>query len=217
MYYEEPEFQLKRRSLATLQDEVRKVNEALREMMDCYNSVLSGKKDSVKCNLRRIRALEEEVEALRRRLTRNMVEVGAMILSKEDFLKASYNIDDMTGYISSIAFRLSCMNSKALKTNSLGKDIGKLLEKVAGMVQKLNESVFTLSVNPSKAIDIALAIQRMEKDVDMNYRELSARVVRKLNSLRDVMIIADVLERIENLADKCQEASDAITILALSV
>ena len=217
MYYEEPEFQLKRRSLAILQDEVRKVTEAIREMIECYKTVRSGKKDEAKCNLRKIRVLEEEVEALRRNLTRNMVEVGTMILSKEDFLKASYSIDDMTGYISSIAFRLSNVNPKALKSNSLGDDIGKLLDKVAEMVQKLNESIFTLSVNPSKAIEIASAIQDMEKDVDLSYRELSARVIKKLGPLRDVMMISDVLERIENLADKCQEASDAVTILALSI
>jgi hypothetical protein len=34
---------------------------------------------------------------------------------------------------------------------------------------------------------------------------------------KDILLLKDVVEGVEGMADKCQEASDSITILALSM
>ena len=45
-------------------------------------------------------------------------------------------------------------------------------------------------------------------------------VIKALNDIsvtRDLLLLKDAVEGIEGMADKCQEASDSLTILALSM
>jgi uncharacterized protein Yka (UPF0111/DUF47 family) len=57
----------------------------------------------------------------------------------------------------------------------------------------------------------------LERQIDAKYRSIIIKVLNELAVTKDILLLKDVVEGIEGMADKCQEASDSITILALSM
>ncbi|MGE5705950.1 MAG: DUF47 domain-containing protein, partial [Nitrososphaerales archaeon] len=107
MYSGEMEVQAKRKALAVLHDEINKILNSARELSNLTASLINEENDDIKTSLERIRATQDEVENIRRKIIREVAEIGSFIGYREDVLRSVYIIDDIAGYISGIAFRLS--------------------------------------------------------------------------------------------------------------
>ena len=49
------------------------------------------------------------------------------------------------------------------------------------------------------------------------HRDLIVKALNEIPSTKDLLLLKDAVEGIEGMVDKCQEASDSFTILALSM
>jgi uncharacterized protein Yka (UPF0111/DUF47 family) len=74
-----------------------------------------------------------------------------------------------------------------------------------------------LSINPTSTIELAQGVQKLERQIDTRYRFVIVKALNEISFNRDLFVLKDAIEGIEGMADKCQEASDSITILALSM
>jgi uncharacterized protein len=217
MYSGELEIQAKRKALAVLHDEINRILNSARDLSALTSLLNKGdNKDSQAC-LERMRNAEDEVENLRRQITLEVAEIGSLMMYREDILRTAYIIDDIAGYINGIAFRLSNLKITSLKKGKFDEDIRQLIGIVVDVIFKLNEMARALSINPSNAIDIAQSVQKMEREVDARYRSIIIKVLNEISNTKDLLLLKDAIEGIEGMADKCQEASDSITILALSM
>jgi uncharacterized protein len=88
---------------------------------------------------------------------------------------------------------------------------------VVEAIFKLNEMARALSINPASTIEMAQEVQELERRVDEAYRQLIIQALDEIPNLKDLLLLKDVIEGIEGMADKCQVASDSLTILALSM
>ena len=60
--------------------------------------VKADDKDIQVC-IERMTNAEEEVENLRRKITREVAEIGSLMVYREDVLRTAYIMDDIAGYI----------------------------------------------------------------------------------------------------------------------
>ena len=88
---------------------------------------------------------------------------------------------------------------------------------VVEAIFKLNEMARALSINPASTIEMAQEVQELERRVDEAYRQLIIQALDEIPNPKDLLLLKDVIEGIEGMADKCQVASDSLTILALSM
>ena len=217
MYSGELEVQAKRKALAVLQDEITRILNSARDLSTLTTSLIKGDDKDIQQCLERMRNTEEEVENLRRKITREVAEIGSLMANREDNLRTAYIIDDIAGYISGVAFRLANMKASTLKKASFDDDMKQLVEMVVDTIFKLNEMGRALSINPANAIDIAQEVQKMERQVDAKYRAVIVKALNEFSATKDLLLLKDAVEGIEGMVDKCQEASDSFTILALSM
>jgi predicted phosphate transport protein (TIGR00153 family) len=159
---------------------------------------------------------EEVIENLRRKITREVAEIGSLMVSREDVLRTAYIVDDIAGFITGIAFRLSNIRTSSLKKGNFDDDLRDLIGMAVDAIFKLNEMARALSINPASVIELAQEVQKLERQIDAKYRSI-IKVLNELAVTKDILLLKDVVEGIEGMADKCQEASDSITILALSM
>ena len=216
MYSGELEVQAKRKALAILQDEITKLLNSARDLSSVYALLIKGDSKGLQVYLERMRNSEEEVENLRRKITRDVSEIGSLMMNREDILRTAYMMDEIAGYMSGIAFRLSTIKPSVLK-KEFDSEIQSLIDMVVEMLFRLNEMARALSMTPLTAIEIAPLVQKLERQVDDKYRALVIKTLNDVTNVKDVLLIKDVLEGIEGWADKCLEASDAFTILALNM
>ena len=217
MYSGELEVQAKRKALAVLQDEITRILNSARDLSTLTTSLIKGDDKDIQQCLERMRNTEEEVENLRRKITREVADIGSLMANREDILRTAYIIDDIAGYISGVAFRLANMKASTLKKASFDDDMKQLVGMVVDTIFKLNEMGRALSINPANAIDIAQEVQKMERQVDAKYRAVIVKALNEFSATKDLLLLKDAVEGIEGMVDKCQEASDSFTILALSM
>ena len=217
MYSGELEVQAKRKAIAVLQDEINRILNASRDLANMPKMMVKKDKSGIKTALSQIADIEEEVETLRRKITREVADVGGLIMNRENLLNTAYTMDEIAGYITGIAFKLSNIKSATLKTANLGEDLSALVDLVVDEIYKLNEVIRSLSTNTASAIEHAQEAQAIERKIDIKYRELTIKTLNEISNTKEMILMKDVIEGIEEMADKCQHVSDSFILLALSL
>lgn len=217
MYSGELEVQAKRKAIAVLQDEINRILNAARELATMPGLMMKKNKKEIKNALEQISSIEEEVEALRRKITREVADVGGLIMNRENLLNTAYTMDEIAGYITGISFKLSNIKTATLKKSGLDKDLTKLIELVVDEIYKLNEVIRSLNTNSANAIEFAQETQAIEREIDIKYRQVTITILNEITSSKEMLLMKDVVEGIEEMADKCQRVSDSFILLALSL
>jgi len=180
MYSGELEVQAKRKAVAVLQDEINRILNAARNLATLPDMMIKKDKAGIKNMLEQISSIEDEVENLRRKITREVADVGGLIMNRENLLNTAYTMDEIAGYITGIAFKLSSVKSSTLKSSKIDKDLTKLIELVVDEIYKLNEIIRSLNSNPTAAIDIAQETQSIEREIDVKYRETTLKLLNEV-------------------------------------
>lgn len=217
MYSGELEVQAKRKAIAVLQDEINRILNASRSLATLPELITKKNKTEIKNTLEQIATIEEEVETLRRKITRDVADVGGLIINRENLLNTAYTMDEIAGYITGISFKLSNIKSATLKNAQFDKDFTELIELVVDQVYKLNEIIRSLSTNAATSIDLAQETQKIERAIDIKYRQITIKILNEVTTTKEIILMKDVIEGIEEMADKCQEVSDSFILLALSI
>ncbi|KAG2479691.1 MAG: hypothetical protein NPMRd3_300013 [Nitrosopumilales archaeon] len=217
MYSGELEVQAKRKAIAVLQDEINRILNASRSLATLPELITKKNKTEIKNTLEQIASIEEEVETLRRKITRDVADVGGLIINRENLLNTAYTMDEIAGYITGISFKLSNIKSATLKNAQFDKDFTELIELVVDQVYKLNEIIRSLSTNAATSIDLAQETQKIERAIDIKYRQITIKILNEVTTTKEIILMKDVIEGIEEMADKCQEVSDSFILLALSI
>jgi predicted phosphate transport protein (TIGR00153 family) len=217
MYSGELEVQAKRKAIAVLQDEINRILNAARELATLPELMVKKDKMGIKNALEHIATIEDEVENLRRKITREVAEVGGLIMNRENLLNTAYTMDEIAGYITGIAFKLSNVKSVTIKNSNIDNELTKLIELVVDEVYKLNEIIRSLNTNAASAINLAQETQSIEREIDKKYREAEIKMLNEITNTKELLLMKDVIEGIEEMADKCQRVSDSFILLALSL
>jgi len=180
MYSGELEVQAKRKALAVLQDEINRILNASRVLSTLPKMLVKKDKAGIKTALEQISSIEDEVENLRRKITRDVADVGGLILNRDNILNTAYTMDEISGYITGISFKLSNIKISTIKTSNLDKDLSELIELVVDEIYKLNEIVRSLNVDSSKSIELAQETQKIERDIDTKYRIMEIKALNEI-------------------------------------
>ncbi len=174
-----------------------------------------GDKESARQLLIEIRSGEEEVIKARRLVSQELAEIGAILVSREDFLRFTNLSSEIADFSEGIAFYLvEIMAHNWNVPSDIKKDMLKLSEAVLDAVLRLRETMMVLNYGSAKTLERAKDVEIAERIVDDLYRALAIKV---LNSKLDVpvlLLLRDVLQLLENSADKAEDAADAARVLS---
>jgi len=214
----ETEERVKRRALNICQDHFRKVMEITRKVPQLVDDFVKGNRASVKLLHTEIRKAEEEVDIARREVAQELAEIGAILMSREDFLRFTSLASEIADFCEGIAFRLLEITERGYKVPSdVKKGLRKLSEAMFETVSKLRETTMTLSYGSAKASEKAREVEVAERVVDDLYRELEVKVLNSQIEIPALLLLRDVLQLMEDVADKAEDASDAARILAFTI
>ena len=216
MYSGELEFQAKRKTISILQEETNKILNLSRELALMTDAIFEGNKTRIIESFGKMSIIENDIAILRKQITREVIAIGSLMTYREDLLRTAYFIDEISGYIGGISFRLSNIDPKVIR-ELFENDIKSMIDVVINVIFKINEMSRTLTIKPENTIELAGEVQRIELEVDKKYRELIIRALDYLHNPKDLILFKDTIEGIEGMVDKCQQASNSFTILALSI
>jgi len=212
----ETEERVKRRALNACQDNLRKVVDLTRKIPQMVEHFAKGDKDSARQLFSEIKQGEEEVIKSRRMVSQELAEIGAILLSREDFLRFTNQSSEIADFSEGTAhYILEIMEHNWNVSSDIKKDLLKLSEAVFDSVLKLRETMMVLSYGPAKTLDKAKDVEIAERVVDDIYRALAIRVLTSKLDLPVLFLLRDVLQLLENSADKAEDAADTARMLSL--
>jgi len=211
----ETEERVKRRALNVCQDHLRKVLELTRkvpQMIDCF---MRNDKEKARQLFTEIRSAEDEIDRARRLVSQELAEIGAILLSREDFLRFTNLTSEIADFSEGIAFRLvEIMEHSWNVSMDVKKDLLKLSEAVFETVLRLRETMMVLSYGSVNAMEKAKDVEVAERVVDELYRELEIKLINSKIEFPALILLRDVLQLLEDSADKAEDAADAARILS---
>lgn len=211
----ETEERVKRRALSVCQDHLRKALDLSRkvpQMIDCF---IRNDKEKGRLLFTEIRTNEDEVDTARRMVSQELAEIGAILLSREDFLRFTNLTSEIADFSEGIAFRLlQVMEHNWTVPMDIKKDLLKLSEAVLETVVKLRETMMVLNYGSTKTMEKAREVEVAERVVDGIYRELELKILSSKLELPALVLMRDVSRLLEDSADKAEDAADAVRILS---
>lgn len=214
----ETEERVKRRALNVCQDHLRKVLDLTRkvpQIIDCFNK---SEKANAAQLFNEITGGEAEVDKARRLVSQELAEIGAILLSREDFLRFTNLTSEIADFSEGIAFRVvEIMQHGWHVPADIKRDLLKLSEAVFETVLKLRDMVMALNYGSTKTMEKARDVEIAEQNVDALYRELEIRLLSSKVDIPALILLRDVLQLLEDSADKAEDASDAARILSFMI
>ncbi|MCL2691542.1 MAG: DUF47 family protein [Candidatus Bathyarchaeota archaeon] len=212
----ETEERVKRIALSACSDNLRKVVDVSRKIPQLVEYFASGDKESAKKVVTEIRAGAEEVVNSRRIVGQELAEIGAILISREDFLRFTNLSSEIADFSEGIAFYLiEIMEHNWVVSSDIKKDLLKLSLAVLDSVLKLRETMMVLNYGSQKTLERAKEVEIAERIVDDQYRTLIIKVLSGKLDTPALFLLRDVLQLLENSADKAEDAADTARMLSM--
>jgi predicted phosphate transport protein (TIGR00153 family) len=211
----ETEERVKRRALDACQDNLRKVVDVSRKIPQLAEYFASGDKENARKLLSEIRTGEEEVIKARRMVSQELAEIGAILIAREDFLRFTNLSSEIADFSEGIAFYLvEIMEHNWNISADVKKDLLKLSLAVLDTVLKLRETMMVLNYGSQKTLERAKDVEIAERIVDDQYRALTIKVLNGKLDVPALLLLREILQLLENSADKAEDAADAARMLS---
>lgn len=211
----ETEERVKRKALSACQDNLRKVLEVTRKIPQMTEHFAKGDKEAARRLFSEIKKGEEEVIKARQMVSQELAEIGAILLSREDFLRFTNLTSEIADFSEGIAFYLvQIMEHNWQVPAEIRKELQGLADAVLETVLKLRETMMVLTYGSAKTLEKAKDVEIAERVVDDRYRSLAIKILSSKLDLPALFIMKDVLQLLENSADKAEDAADAARVIS---
>ncbi len=218
MYPTETTLRLKRQLLQTCQELARYAVDSVREVNNLVTACLDDDTSRLDEALTNISILKNKSIEAERTLANELVEAGAIMASREDFLRLAAPLTGIPDLCEGVVFRLRefFLRKKPIE-KGLREGFKELVAKTLETVMRLREVIFTLGFETSKIEEFARNVEAYEKEIDSLFRALEIKIIFSKTDVSTILLLKDVANLIEEIADRSADAADAARVLSLSV
>ncbi len=208
---------IKRRILEVCQGQARMIVDIVRELVLMVDSVAERKPKATKTHYDAMLKLIADNDKLRTTLLEEVASVGSLLVSREDFLRLMFRMTTIADYAEALAFRLMGATERNWKLDKKYiQGLSEVLSLVLSEVTRMKETLHSLGFDPDKAVEIARSVEELERKIDVDSRNLDFEILSGKLSLPEVLLLRDIVERAERIADLGVEVVDLIRVIALT-
>jgi len=205
--------------LNLVQDQIRVVLEGYRTLLDMLENFLNGEKPKTLEELyEKILKNDERAKEMNRIIEREISNVGALLTSRENFIRLTSEIDRIADITEGAAFRL--LNLSRMKTK-LGKDVRRnfmeLGNAVLSTLLSVREALLATTLNSSSLMEKIKETEANEKKADEIYRTLDLDILKSNLQIGQLLLCREVAEMIEDISDHAERVADILRALAVAI
>jgi uncharacterized protein Yka (UPF0111/DUF47 family) len=180
------------------------------------DSIAEDKSRKSKEHYENMLKLLETAAKLKTNLLEEVASVGSLLISREGFLRLIFELERIVDYAEAVGYRLESMMEGKWKTDSkFMKSIAELMAMILDETTKVRETMISLGFNPDRAIEASKAVEDAEKKIDAKHRSIDMDILSSKMQIQVILLIRDILERLEDIADAGVKVVDMIRVLAI--
>jgi uncharacterized protein Yka (UPF0111/DUF47 family) len=212
----ESEDRTMRKLLMLCQDNARFVVESYRKSLVLFDSLMKDDSKAGEPQIEEIRKILVEASAVRSTLIHELTDLGGILASHDDFLRLVSCFGDMLDIIESMSVILNEVKTRNLVPDKkIVNDLIKMVDLSFDSQLKLRDGIMSLGYNSDKALGFSKEIDEIERKVDVLYLQLDVDIVVSYNEIAKVLLLREVIGKLEELVNKVKDASDLVRIIAL--
>jgi len=213
----ETEATARRRILNLCQDNARILVEVVRKLALMIDSIADKQNENAKRQYKEMLGTVEQSGKMRSNLLEEVATLGLFLMNREDFLRLTFRLSEIIDTAEGVAFRFaSALEKKIPLESKFMNGISQLSGLVLEEATKMRETLMSLTFNPSKALEMATTVEEIERKIDATYRVLDVEILTSKTSVPALLVLKDIVERLEKTADLMIDALDQIRVLAIS-
>ncbi|PVX24422.1 MAG: hypothetical protein CW716_10120 [Candidatus Bathyarchaeum sp.] len=187
------------------------------ELEKSINAALHGNKKKAKASFDKLSKIEHEIDELRRVVFEELTCGNLVSKDREDIMHLVKRLDQMADHVKD-ASRAVILLLDAEVPEAMWKQFGETAQDLVVCATTLRKSIEQLAVDPDKAMELAKQIDVLEGKVDEKYLTSKAMLLEysKETDAATIMILKDLIEEMEHVADACDDTADYVRILTVS-
>jgi len=208
-----------RRKSETLNLAQKQIEIAIRTVTELKEAIVAaseGKRVDFKDRLKTLFSHETEIDDLRRVVFEELTKEPIPPKYREDLLHIVKRLDVMADQVKD-----SARNVKLILGAQIPPEIWSANTRIAETLVKeatlLGSTIETLSIAPPQAKELARKVDEQENIVDDEYLKTKALLAKYTKQLdfATILVLKDLLECMEQIADICADTADYIRVLAV--
>jgi len=193
---------------------------SVEELISCVNSAIAGRKEDLESAFARVHQLEREGDSLRRLIILELARGNLPIDERRSFMRLARQIDWVADWCLEAA-RLARICAMSKVPEALRGTALEMCKVVRDCVFEAQQCIHLLTDKKvQEALDAADKVERLEEEVDDLYRKargLLSEISGPELTAGQVVLLAEFLDALENIADRYEDVCDQARVIAVSV
>ncbi len=159
---------------------------------------------------------EREADEIKRRILSELSREIFHPIDREELVRLVLTSDDVAAYAKSWSRRLSLIEPTNLPESILAK-LYEMAENVHKSTLLIKNAAEKLLVSPREVLNISNEIERLEEETDDVRHEVFKEILNycEKSKISQCLMLKEVMDSIENSADKCEDVADTLRSIAL--
>ncbi len=187
------------------------------ELEKSINAALNGNKEKAIASFEKLSRVEHEIDELRRTVFEELTRGSLLSKDREDIMHLVKRLDEMADHVKD-GSRAVILLLEATVSKELWKQFAQTAKDLVACATTLRKAIENLGTDPVKAMELAKQIDEIEGKVDEKYLKSKAMLLKysKETDAATIMLLKDLIEEMEHVADACDDTADYVRILTVS-
>jgi hypothetical protein len=211
--------QRERKILESCEEHLNKVLEVTRESYNTFMAFYRGDKRGVDDCFKKVFELERQADTVKDKIIEELSKGIFHPINREEVIRLILTSDDIADFAKSSARRLLF-----IQPEDVSPELKEAIKIFADLFIKATEGVSKafrkLLKNPGEAIKASAMVERLEERVDdFRFEAVLPEFLRWCEKCKNTglcLMVFSVIESMENLVDRCEDAADVIRHIAIS-
>jgi len=187
------------------------------ELEKSINAALNGSKEKAIASFDKLSSAEHEIDELRRIVFEELTRGSLLSKDREDIMHLVKRLDELADHVKD-ASRAVILLLEAEVPKVMWEQFAETAKDLVVCAKTLLKAIEKLGTDPEKAMELAKQIDKIESQVDEKYLKSKALLLQISNETNaaTIMLLKDLIEEMEHVADACDDTADYVRILTVS-
>lgn len=187
------------------------------ELEKSINAALNGNKERAIASFNKLSIAEHEIDELRRTVFEELTRGSLLSKDREDIMHLVKRLDQMADHVKD-ASRAVILLLEAEVPKEMWNQFAQTAKDLVNIAKTLLKAIEKLGTDPPKAMELAKQIDEIEGLVDEKYLKSKSMLLQisKKTDAATILLLKDLIEEMEHVADACDDTADYVRILTVS-
>ena len=187
------------------------------ELEKSINAALKGNKEKAVASFESLSSAEHEIDELRRIVFEELTCGNLLSKDREDIMHLVKRLDQMADHVKD-ASRAVIVLLDAQVPKEMWKQFARTAKDLVVCAKTLRKAIENLATNPDRAMELTKEVDKIEGQVDEKYVQSKSLLLKlcKESDAATVLLLKDLIEEMEHVADACDDTADYVRILTVA-